>query len=178
MITVATPLPSPTAMLRLKSCAIILALTTLALAPVRADTITQTNAQGETRVIQSAAIVIQNNSDAVIYKHFDLKQRRVVEDHLDQGSLPYQVVVSSTAQRAQILNLWKKFGYTATVVTQAGKKTQIYDAYFDFFPAPGGLGAFLETVPARTNLPLLLDNGGADQVDFDQITSIRNRGGH
>lgn len=177
----AVPSPIPFvcySMSRLLNFAMLLSVIVLAFAPVRADTITQTNAQGQTRVIQTDAIAVQNNSYALIYKHFDLKQRRVVEDHLDQGSLPYQVVVSSPTQRAQIVSLWKKFGYTATVITQAGKKMEIYDAYFDFFPAPGGLGAFLETVPARTDLPLLLDNGGADQIEFDQIASLHNQGGH
>lgn len=147
----------------------------VALAP--ADTITQVDAQGRLQVIQTQAIVIQNNSYAVIYKHFDLKQRRIVEANLDQGSLPYRVVESSAAQRQQIVNLWKQFGYTVTVETAAGKKTQVYDAYLDFFPAPGGLGAFLETVPPRTNLPLLLDGGGADEIEFDQIAQIENHNG-
>lgn len=144
----------------------------------RADTITQVDAQGQTQVIQTQAIVIQNDSYAVVYKHFDLKQRRVVEDRLQQGSLPYRAVVSSPAGRQQIVNSWKQFGYTASVVEQGGKKLQVYDTYFDFFPGPGGLGSFLESVPPRTNLPMLLSGGGVDEIDFDKIVTILNRGGH
>ncbi|MDE3178667.1 MAG: hypothetical protein KGM47_03320 [Acidobacteriota bacterium] len=158
--------------------AAVLAAVTLALtAGGTADTITQTTAQGQKVVIQTDAIVIQNNSYAIVYKHFDLKQRRVVEDHFDQGSLPYEVVESSPEERERIVSLWRKFGYTVTVSTRAGKTIVVDDAYFDFFPGPGGLGAFLESVPPRTNLPLLLNNGGADQVDFDQIASIENKNG-
>lgn len=143
-----------------------------------ADTITQTNAEGKRMVIQTNAIITQNNSDAVIFKHFDLKQRRVVREKLDQGSLPYSVVLSSASARRQIVALWKEFGYTASVITQSGKKMRVYDAYIDFFPGPGGIGSFLESVPPRTNLPLLLDGGGADQIEFDHIADIESHGGH
>jgi hypothetical protein len=161
--------------------AVLAALVTLivfAAVWAHADTITQTNAEGQRLVIQTDAIVTQNDSYAIVYKHFDLGQRRVVLAKLDQGSLPYSVVLSSPAQRQQIVNLWKQFGYSASVVTQAGKKIQVYDAYLDFFPGPGGIGAFLESVPPRTNLPLLLDSGGADEIDFGKIVSIRGPDGH
>ncbi len=154
--------------------ALLIALAALRAAP---DTITQTNAEGKRLVIQTDAIVVHNDFDAIVYKHFDLQQRRVVLAKLNQGSLPYSVVTSGPAERQQIVNLWKKFGYAASVVTQAGKKLQVYDSYFDFFPAPGGIGAFLESVPPRTNLPILLDGGGADAVDFDKIASIKNQAG-
>lgn len=162
---------------RLQSVALALSLVLLSTSLTLADTITQTNAEGQRLVIQTNAIVVENGSDAVVYKHFDLGQRRVVESKLNQGSLPYTVVISSSSERQQIVNLWKKFGYTATVVTNDGKKTELYDCYFDFFPGPGGIGAFLESVPPRTNLPVQFDSGGVDQIDFDQIASIANQQG-
>lgn len=143
-----------------------------------ADTITQTNSQGQRVVIQTDAIAIENDSYAVIYKHFDLQQRRIVKAKLDQGSLPYSVVESSSSERRQIVKLWQKFGYTATVTSKDGKTTQVFDCYIDFFPGPGGIGAFLESVPPRTNLPIQFDSGGVDEIDFDQIASIANQNGH
>lgn len=157
--------------------ALLAACAVLACTLLPADTITQVNAQGQTQIIQTQAIVIQNGSNAIVYKHFDLTQRRVVEVNLQQGSLPYEAVLSGPAGRRQIVDLWKQFGYTATVVEQNGKKVEVYDTYFDFFPAPGGLGEFLETVPARTNLPILLDGGGVDEIGFDKIASIVNHAG-
>lgn len=128
-------------------------------------------------VIQTNAIVVENDSDAVVYKHFDLGQRRIVLTKLNQGSLPYTVVIGSPSERRRIVNLWEKFGYTVSVATSDGKKTRLYDCYFDFFPGPGGIGAFLESVPPRTNLPVQFDGGGVDQIDFDQIASIANQQG-
>ena len=154
---------------------LLIALSAFRAAP---DTITQTNAEGQRLVIQTNAIVIHRDSDAIEYKHFDLQQRRVELVKLNQGSLPYSVTVSAPSEQQQIVNLWKKFGYTASVVTQSGKKLQVYDCYLDFFPAPRGIGAFLEAVPPRTNLPLLLDNGGADAIDFDKIAAIKNQNNH
>lgn len=165
-------------MVLFKQTVLLVTAATLAFVAARADTITQVDAQGQTQVIQTQAVVIQNDSYAIIYKHFDLKQRRVVEDRLPQGSLPYTAVVSSAAGRQQIVGLWKQFGYTASVVERSGKKVQVYDSYFDFFPGPGGLGSFLESVPPRTNLPMLLDGGGVDEISFDNIVTIVNRSGH
>lgn len=141
------------------------------------DTIVQTNAAGQRVVIQSNAIVIGQNEEAITYKHFDLKQRRVDKVQLQQGSLPYQAVVSSAAERKGIVNVWKAFGYTAEVTTQGGKTTQVYDCYLDFFP-PSGVGTFIETVPARTNLPIITDQGAADEVQFSDIAIIENDNGH
>lgn len=158
-------------MKRLLAAIALLALSVTAASP---DTILQANAKGRGEVVQAHAIVAREDSYAVVYKHFDLKWRRIVEVQLDQGSLPYQVVRSSTAQRQQIINLWKQFGYTVTITDQAGNKTAIYDAYLDFFPPSGGV--FLESVPARTSLPLLLTGGGADEISFSDITSIQVQG--
>lgn len=140
------------------------------------DTIVQTNASGQRTVVQSSAIVVGQSQYSVTYKHFDLKQRRVVKVELQQGSLPYQVVLSSAAQRKGIVDVWKQFGFTAVVTTQAGKMIQLYDCYLDFFP-PAGVGSFLQTVPARTNLPLITDQGAADEIEFSDISGIENSGG-
>lgn len=157
---------------RLLAILVLLALTAAGAFP---DTVLQTDAQGQRQVIQTQAIVVHEDSYTVVYKHFDLKQRLVVKVRLNQGSLPYQVVRSSTAQRQQIINLWKQFGYTVTVTDLSGKKTTIYDAYLDFFPPSGGV--FLESVPARTSLALLLSSGGADEVDFSDLASVQIQSG-
>lgn len=142
-----------------------------------ADTIYQINAQGKRVIVQRDAIVLEESSTSVIYKHFDLRERRVEKVALSQGSLPYSVDTSDAAGRAQIVNTWKRFGYTATVVDAAGKSTRLFDLYLDFYP-PGGRGSLLESVPARTNLPILIDGGGADEVDFSKIVRIEVEGPH
>ncbi|MGH9327826.1 MAG: hypothetical protein ACRD2B_14245 [Terriglobia bacterium] len=144
--------------------------------PACADTVTQTNAEGQVEVIQTAAIVIHEDPSTLIYKHFDLKQRRVVKVQLDEGSLPYHVTKSGPAGRQQIVRIWKEFGYSATVTSASGKTTCVYDTYLDFFP-PAGVGTFLESVPPRTNFPVLLDHGGADEIEFSDISTIQNQGG-
>jgi hypothetical protein len=141
------------------------------------DTIVQTNAAGQRNVIQSNAIVINQTQYSITYKHFDLKQRRVVKVQLNQGSLPYEAVLSSAVQRKGIVDVWKQFGYTAEVTTHAGKTTQVYDSYLDFFP-PSGVGTFIQTVPARTNLPILTDQGNADEIEFSDIAALENANGH
>jgi hypothetical protein len=89
--------------------------------------------------------------------------------------LPYNVQTSDAPQRAQIVEIWKRFGYKAAITDQAGKITHLFDLYLDFYP-PGGRGSLLESVPPRTSLPLLLDNGGADEVDFFQIDRVSLQG--
>jgi hypothetical protein len=143
----------------------------------RSDTIVQTNAEGQRTVIQSNAIVVEENQYGITYKHFDLKLRRVVQIQLQQGSLPYQVVLSSAAERKGIVDIWKEFGYKTLVTTQTGTTTQVYDSYIDFFP-PSGVGTFLQTVPARTNFPILTDQGSADEVEFSDLGTIENASGH
>jgi hypothetical protein len=144
---------------------------TLAAVPLHADTIYQIDAQGRKQVIQRDAIVIQNDSSYLAYKHFDLKERRVEKVSLAKGSLPLVVETSPAEARAAIVGNWKRFGYTATVTDDAGKTLQVFDAYLDFFP-PGGRGSFLESVPATTSIVLLLANGGADEINFDEIARI------
>lgn len=159
----------------MKPLLLFLAVTLSAAAPLCADTIYQANPQGKPVVMQRDAIVVNEDAEALAYKHFDLKERRVVKVVLNKGSLPYSVDASSAAARQQIVTLWKRFGYTATVTDQAGKSTRIFDLYLDFYP-PGGRGSLLESVPPRTNLPILIDGGGADELDFAKIDHILVQG--
>jgi hypothetical protein len=154
-----------------KRPALLTAALLLAALPLCADTIYQINALGKRMVIQRQAIVIQNDSTYVVYKHFDLKDQRVERVRLDQGSLPYQVETSPPAERQQIVSIWKAFGFHGTVTGAAGKTTRVYDLYIDFYP-PGGRGSLLEAVPAVTSVALLLDGGGADVLPFSRILSM------
>jgi hypothetical protein len=156
-------------------CTILLLV--LSACPLAADTIYQANAQGRQVVIQRQAIVIQDDSSLLVYKHFDLRERRVTRVRLFKGSLPYTVQTSTPEERKQIVDTWKRFGFTATVTDKAGKKTQVYDVYLDFYP-PGGRGSLLESVPARTSFPMLLDGGGADEFEFAKIARVQVQGEH
>ena len=149
----------------------LLATMTLGSLPVAADTIYQTTAQGKQVVIQRSAIVIQDDSSSLTYKHFDLPERRVVKVTLRKGMLPYQVSTSTPVERQEILQSWKRFSYRATLTDQTGKSTAMFNLYLDFYP-PGGRGSLLESVPPRTTLPILLDQGGADDIDFAKIDRI------
>jgi hypothetical protein len=139
------------------------------------DVISQTNSEGRQVVIQRDAIVIRQDSAALVYKHFDLKQRRVVKEALHEGSLPYSVARSPADSRQQTVALWKRFGFTASVTDTAGKTTQVYDAFIDFYP-PQGKGSLLGNVPARTDFPVELTNGGADLINFSDITRVEIQG--
>jgi hypothetical protein len=154
---------------------VLIALAVLASVPVRADNIYEMTPQGNRQVIQRDAIVIQNDSAYLIYKHFDLKERRVEKVSLAKGSLPYIVEPGSADDHLRIVNLWKKFGYTVTVTDAAGKTTKVFDVYLDFYP-PGGRGSLLESVPALTSFTLLLTNGNADEIKFDEARSVEFSG--
>ena len=105
------------------------------------DTIYQTNAQGKEIVLQRDAIVVQQDSSFVVYKHFDLKERRVTVVRLNRGSLPFRVQIEQCRAGARKLwQVWKRFGYKATITDQAGKITHVFDLYLDFYP-PGGRGS-------------------------------------
>jgi hypothetical protein len=149
----------------------LLALMTLVSLPAAADTIYQTTAQGKQVVIQRSAIVIQDNSTSLTYKHFDLSERRVAKVTLRKGMLPYQVSTSTPVERQEIVQSWKRFSYRATLTDQTGKSTVLFNVYLDFYP-PGGRGSLLESVPPRTTLPVLLDQGGADDIEFSKIERI------
>lgn len=142
-----------------------------------ADTLYQISPQGRRVVIQRNAIVVKEDTSTIVYKHFELKERRVEKAVLYQGSLPYQADLSAAQERQQIVKQWKRFGYTATVTDASGKVTKVFDAYLDFYP-PGGRGSLLESVPALTVLPLQLDAGGADEVEFSDIDRIEAQGDH
>lgn len=151
------------------SCVVLLAQ------PLLADTIYQTNSQGKEIVVQRDALLIKQDSSLILYKHFDLKERRVTVVSINRGSLPFRVEISSPSVRAQIVENWKRFGYKAAVTDQTGKITQVFDVYLDFYP-PGGRGSLLESVPARTNFPLQIDVDGADEFDFDKIDRVQVQG--
>ena len=144
--------------------------------PVRGDTIYQTNSQGKEIVVQRDAILTHEDSALVIYKHFDLKDRRVKIVTLNRGSLPFRVQTSDAGGRAQIVETWKRFGYKATITDLAGKVTQVYDLYLDFYP-PGGRGSLLESIPARTSFPIQVDSVGPDEIEFDKIDRVEIQGG-
>lgn len=144
-------------------------------APTPADTIYQNTSQGKRVIVQRDAILVKQDSALLIYKHFDLQQRRVATVTLNQGSLPYSVETSSAEARQQIVEVWKKFGYKVLVTADDGKTTQVFDAYLDFYP-PAGRGSLLESVPAITNLPLKVAGGGADVIDFSKIAQIEFQG--
>jgi hypothetical protein len=120
---------------------------------------------------------VSEDPSFLVYKHFDLKDRRVEIVRLNQGSLPYRAVPSSPQERQQIVDIWKRFGYKATVTDVAGKTTQLFDVYLDFYP-PGGRGSLLESIPPTTSFALLLDNGGADDVDISKIDGVQIHGDH
>lgn len=143
--------------------------------PLLSDTVYQINAQGKQVVIQRQAIVVQEDSNYVYYKHFELKDRRVEKVGLNQGSLPYMVNRSPAAERQQIVSIWKRFGYKVTATDLAGKTTEVFDTYLDFYP-PGGRGSLLDSVPARTTFPISMEGGNADEVEFSKIARIDFQG--
>jgi len=145
--------------------------------PSRSDTIYQMNDQGKQVVVQRDAIVISEDSSFVVYKHFELKDRRVEVVRLNRGSLPYSVQTANPSQRRQIVELWKRFGFKATVRDLNGKSSSLYDVYLDFYP-PGGHGSLLESIPATTSFTVLMDNGSADDVEFSKIKSVEIEGDH
>ena len=145
--------------------------------PLRSDTIYQMNDQGKQVVVQRDAIVISEDSSFVVYKHFELRDRRVEVVRLNKGSLPYSVQTASPEQRRQIVEVWKRFGFKATVTDLAGKATQVFDVYLDFYP-PGGRGSLLESIPATTSFSVLMDNGSADDVDMAKISIVQIQGEH
>ena len=141
-----------------------------AASPLLADIISQVNAEGRHVVLQRDAIVVKQDSSSITYKHFELKERRVVKARLQESSLPYQIQRSAPDTRQQIVSLWRRFGFVATVTDSSGKSTRVYDAYIDFYP-PNGQGSMVEAVPARTDFPLELTSGGGDIVDFNDLIS-------
>lgn len=149
----------------------------LAPLPLSADVISQINSQGQQVVIQRDAIVVKQDSATIIYKHFDLKERRIVKATLQESSLPYQISRSAPDNRRQIVDQWRRFGFTATVTDTSGKTAQISDAYIDFYP-PGGQGSLLEVLPAETHLPVQFSDGSSDYIDFGDITRIEFQPNH
>jgi len=148
----------------------------VSLAPTsRSDTIYQMNAQGRQVVVQRDAIVVSEDSSFLVYKHFDLKDRRVEIVRLNRGTLPYTVETASPDYRRQIVEVWKRFGFKATVTDLAGKATRVFDVYLDFYP-PGGRGSLLESVPPATSFTILMDNGTPDDLEISKIDRVQFQG--
>ena len=147
----------------------------LSVQPVLGDTVFQTTSQGKEIVLQRDAIVIQQDSSFIVYKHFDLKERRIMVVRLNRGSLPMRVQVSDRAARSLIVENWKRFGYKAMITDQAGKITHVFDLYLDFYP-PGGHGSLLESVAAITSFPMQIDNAGADDFEFGKVDRVDIQG--
>ena len=145
--------------------------------PLEADTVYQMTNQGKQVVVQRDAILISEDPSFVVYKHFELRDRRVEVVRLNKGSLPYSVQTANPQQRRQIVEVWKRFGFKATVTDLAGKATQLFDVYLDFYP-PGGRGSLLESIPATTSFSILMDNGSADDIEISKITSVQVQGDH
>lgn len=143
---------------------------------LKADTIYEATADGRQRVIQRDAILTHQDASIIVYKHFDLPEMRVEKVQLSEGSLPFTVVTSSVQQRQAIVELWKRFGYTANVTDTSGNTTRVFDAYIDYYP-PGGRGSLLVAVPAITALPLLMTSGEADVQEFSKINRIEFQNG-
>jgi len=157
------------------ACLLLLASISAPAVSLFADTIVQANAQGKHVVIQRDAIMVKDDPSFLVYKHFDLKEQRVVKVVLNKGSLPYEVNPSAPEARRQIVETWKRFGHKATLVDESGKRAELFDLYLDFYP-PGGRGSLLESVPPMTKLPLLVDGGGADEIEFSKIARIEVEG--
>jgi hypothetical protein len=120
---------------------------------------------------------VHQDSSLIDYKHFDLKELRVISVRLNRGSLPLRVQTVSDSARAKIVDLWKRLGYKAEITDAAGKTSQLYDVYIDFYP-PGGHGSLFESVAAVTTFTVQTDNGGADEVEFDKIDHVDIQGDH
>lgn len=143
--------------------------------PVAGDNIYQTNSQGKEITLQRDAIVTGQDSSFVVYKHFDLKELRVVVVRLNRGSLPFRVQISDDRARAQIVELWKHLGPKATITDQAGKITHVFDLYLDFYP-PGGRGSLLESIAPRTSFAVQGDSVGGDEIQFEKIDRVEIQG--
>jgi hypothetical protein len=161
----------------MKISLLLLALLASLAAPSRADNIYQMNAQGRQVVVQRDAIVVIEDSSFLVYKHFDLKDRRVEIVRLNKGTLPYSVEKASPDYQRQIVDVWKRFGFKATVTDLAGKATRVFDVYLDFYP-PGGRGSLLESLPPTTSFAILIDNGSPDDVEFPKIDRVQIQGDH
>ena len=161
----------------MKITLLLLALLASLASPSGADTIYQMNAQGRQVVVQRDAIVVSEDSSFLVYKHFDLKDRRVEIVRLNKGTLPFSVETASPDYRRHIVDIWKRVGFKATVTDLAGKATRVFDVYLDFYP-PGGRGSLLESLPPTTSFAVLMDNGSADDVEITKIDRVQIQGDH
>ena len=161
----------------MKITLLLLSLLASLASPSPADTIYQMNAQGRQVLVQLDAIVVSEDSSFLVYKHFELKDRRVEIVRLNKGTLPYSVETASPDYRRHIVDIWKRVGFKATVTDLAGKATRVFDVYLDFYP-PGGRGSLLESLPPTTSFTVLMDNGSADEVEISKIDRVQIQGDH
>ena len=141
----------------------------------RGDTIFQTTPQGTERILRRNTIVVKEDPNSIFYKHFELKERRVVKVRLEKGSFRVRVEKSDAAVREQIVANWKRFGHTAEVTDIDGNSKRLFSLYLDFYP-PGGRGSLHNTVPPRTTLPVRFADGGMDEIEFSVIKRIEFQG--
>ena len=153
------------------SGACLLPLLLLFTTPARADTIFQRTPQRTERIHHRNAIVVQEDSSSILYKHFDLKERRVVKVRLLKGSLPYRVEKSDPDKRERIVATWRQFGFTAQVTDKTGKTSKVSALFLDFYP-PGGRGSLFAPIPPRTALPVLLPGGRVLEIEFADIDRV------
>lgn len=140
-----------------------------------ADTLFQTGARGKQNIVHRDAIIVKADDSAIIYKHFELKDRRIVKVRLSRGAKGYSYKTSSLEDRRQIVDKWRRFAYTGTITDTSGKVTQLFGLYLDFYP-PEGRGSLLESIPARTTFPVLIEGGSADEIDFSKLSRIEVQG--
>ena len=136
----------------MRTLLLLLACLACLVSPLAADTIYQASAQGKQVVVQREAIVVSEDPSFLVYKHFDLKDRRVEIVRLNQGSLPYRAVPSSPQERQQIVDIWKRFGYKATVTDVAGKPLSCSTSTW-IFTLPAGAARCSNRFPLQRALP-------------------------
>ena len=153
------------------SGACLLSLLPLFATPAGADTIYQRTPQRTERIHHRNAIVVQEDSSSILYKHLDLKERRVVKVRLLKWSLPYRVEKSDPEKRGRIVATWRQFGFTAQVTDKTGKTTKVSALFLDFYP-PGGRGSLFTPIPPRTSLPVKLPGGRVIDIEFADIDRI------
>ena len=147
----------------------------LASTRLSADTLYQTSARGRQVIVHRDAIIVKADSSAITYKHFELKDRRIVKVRLSRGAKGYTYKTSSLEDRQQIVDKWKRFAYTGTITDTSGKATRLSGLYLDFYP-PEGRGSLLESVPPRTTVPVLIEGGSADEIEFSKLSRIEFQG--
>ncbi len=153
----------------------ILLLLLIACPRLAADTLYQRDARGRQVIVHRDAIIVKADSSTIEYKHFELKDRRIVKIRLSRGAQDFSYKTSSPEERRRIVEKWKRFAYTATITDTSGNVTRLFGVYLDFYP-PEGRGSLHESVPPRTTIPVLTEGGSADEIDFSKLSRIEFQG--